>query len=148
MNSTASCQGRSNSGDSTNDSDTLVIGGIEFDWTQKSARRLGRDLRLSPKEFYLLGLLMSNPGRVFTREHIRKIVWGHSKGDLRAVDATIARLRSSLNRHRLPDPVVTVLGYGYKFSDDFDQQHLFWLARGKRKLRLSAHSKAIVLTAE
>jgi DNA-binding response OmpR family regulator len=122
---------------------TLVIGDIEFDWTHKRVRRMGRDLRVGRKVFYLLGLLISNPGRTFSRAHIRDVVWWRSNISLRTVDATVRRLRQAINRGGLPDPICTVLRYGYKFSENFEQELLLWLERPRKKLRLryeGAHS--------
>ena len=117
--------------------DIVAIGAIELDWTKKSVTRMGRDIRLRIKEFYLLGLLISNPGRTYAREDIRRIVWWRSSIDLRTVDATIGGLRRAINRGYLPDPIMTVLEQGYKFCESFDQIHSAWLAGGNRKLRLS-----------
>jgi DNA-binding response OmpR family regulator len=121
--------------------DIVAIGDIEFDWKKKSVTRMGRDMRLRPKEFYLLGLLISNPGRTYARDDIRRIVWWRSSIDLRTVDATIGSLRRAINRGYLPDPIATVLERGYKFCENFDQIHSTWLAGGNRKLRLSKTSR-------
>src|SRR5262245_44707597 len=128
--------------------DIVAIGGIEFDWTKKRVTRMGRDIRVRKKEFYLLGLLISNPGRTFARDHIKRIVWWRSSIDLRTVDATIASLRRAINRGYLPDPIVTVLEHGYKFCESFDQVHSTWLAVGNRKLRLpkTIHKKTFAST--
>jgi two-component system phosphate regulon response regulator PhoB len=117
--------------------DSVVeVGGIVFDWERGQVRRLGRDLRLAPKEFYLLGLLITNPGKIMSRQQIMRVVWSRSTINPRTVDVIVGKLRSSLNRGGVPDPIRTILGYGYKFSEDFEQEHSRWLARGRKKLRL------------
>jgi DNA-binding response OmpR family regulator len=114
----------------------VVVGDIEFDWTKRQVRRMGRSMRLSPKEFYLLGMLMSNIGRMFTREDIHKVIWWRRNVELRTVDATIARLRRAINRGNLPDPIYTVLGFGYKFREDFARECAHWHMGKKKKWRL------------
>ncbi|MBX9590891.1 MAG: winged helix-turn-helix domain-containing protein [Hyphomonadaceae bacterium] len=106
---------------------------IQIDRGRLCVRRLGRDLPLSPKPFAVLDLLISNPGRIFTREQIAKVVWGSSEIDLRTVDAMVTRLRKAINRGVLPDPIRTVLGVGYKFSELFEEQHTAWPSLKRKK---------------
>jgi two-component system alkaline phosphatase synthesis response regulator PhoP len=71
----------------------------------------GERLVLTSKEFELLVLLASNPGRVMRRDRIAREVWG-SQAPGRSIDIHIARLRS-----RLPDGAIeTVVRVGYRFS--------------------------------
>jgi DNA-binding response OmpR family regulator len=114
----------------------LEVGGIEFNWASKHVRRMGREVRLGRMEFYLLGLLISNPGRTFSREHIRRVLWWRPDIDPRTVDVVVGRLRRAINRRGLPDPIGTVVGYGYRFSENFEQEFSQWLARRRKKLRL------------
>ena len=74
----------------------------------------GVELRMTRKEFQLLALLASRPGRVFTREVILSEVWGQDVvvGD-RTIDVHIRKLREKLSA-----PLIrTVKGGGYKFED-------------------------------
>jgi len=72
----------------------------------------GEELNLPKKEFELLSLLESKPGRVFTREEIYDIIWGDEVivGD-RTIDVHIRKLREKLG----DDRIVTIKGVGYKF---------------------------------
>ncbi|MFZ5944910.1 MAG: response regulator transcription factor [Bacillota bacterium] len=69
---------------------------------------------LTHKEFQLLNLLASRPGKVFTRDYLLEQVWGYEYlGDSRTVDVHIRHLRQ-----KLEDSLIeTIRGVGYKFSD-------------------------------
>jgi two-component system alkaline phosphatase synthesis response regulator PhoP len=72
-----------------------------------------KDVILAKKEFELLYLLASKPGRVFLRNEILSQVWGQEVivGD-RTIDVHIRKIRQKLNL----DCITTVKGVGYKFS--------------------------------
>lgn len=76
----------------------------------------GREIPMPKKEFEILALLMSSPGRVFSRREILSAVWPDEVVVLdRVVDVNITRLRSKLadyGKH-----IVTKIGYGYVFTD-------------------------------
>ncbi len=74
---------------------------------------MARSGTLPKKEFGLLDLLWSEPGKVFTREEILKHVWGNDVivGD-RTIDVHIRKLRSKFS----DELFVTVKGVGYKFG--------------------------------
>lgn len=76
-------------------------------------------VELTPKEFLLLQLLMSNPGKVFTREILLERVWGISHFiDTRTVDVHIRSIRQKIERDSArPQYILTVRGLGYKFQD-------------------------------
>jgi len=114
----------------------LRCGSIELDRVNKRARRSGRLLRLRPKEFGLLELLILNSGAVLSREDIVKHAWRDSSDlDIRTVDVTVGRLRKAVNRGWLPDPIRSIRGQGYKFHPDPDDEGL--QLEPARKLRLS-----------
>ena len=72
----------------------------------------GKELELPKKEFELLNLLISKPGKVFTREEIFQTVWGDNiiVGD-RTIDVHIRKLREKIGDNFIQ----TVKGVGYKF---------------------------------
>lgn len=78
----------------------------------------GQAIPCTPKETHLLTILVSNPGRVFTREQILDQVWGYEYfGDTRTVDTHIKRLRKKLRvEGDCPWEIKTVWGLGYKFE--------------------------------
>ena len=72
-----------------------------------------KDLSLPKKEFELLELLVSRPGKVFTRDQIMSIVWGNDAivGE-RTIDVHIRKLREKLGN----DYIRTVKGVGYTYN--------------------------------
>lgn len=88
--------------------------GIVIDKDRYIVFKEGTELSLPKKEFELLSLLMSQPGRVFTREVILSSVWGNDVivGD-RTIDVHIRKLREKLGDSNFK----TVKGVGYKFDD-------------------------------
>jgi len=87
--------------------------GIVIDKERYVVFKEGEQMSLPKKEFELLALLTSAPGRVFTREIILASVWGNDVivGD-RTIDVHIRKLREKLG----DDYFKTVKGVGYKFE--------------------------------
>ena len=99
-------------GDKT-ESNIIEVGGLQIDREKYLVRKDNEELIFPRKEFELLALLASKPGRVFTREEILNKVWG---GDVivgdRTIDVHIRKLREKLG----DDFIKTVKGVGYKFE--------------------------------
>lgn len=78
----------------------------------------GREINLTAKEFEVLELLIQNPGKVYSRENLLRLIWGNDyPGDVRTVDVHIRRLREKIEE--VPgDPVYvkTKWGVGYYFA--------------------------------
>ena len=89
------------------------MGGIKIDRERYLVLKGDLEFNLPKKEFELLDLLASKPGKVFTREVILDKVWG---GDVvvgdRTIDVHIRKLREKLGE----DFIKTVKGIGYKFE--------------------------------
>ena len=92
---------------------TVSIGNIQIDPVRFMVAIDGNDIVLAKKEFELLYLLASRPGRVFLRNEILSQVWGSEVivGD-RTIDVHIRKIRQKLN----VDCITTVKGVGYKFE--------------------------------
>jgi len=77
-----------------------------------------QELTLSPKEYKLLLLLVSNPNRVYTRDELLNKVWDDEVAfETRTVDVHIRRLRTKVETDpQNPVWIETVRGYGYRFS--------------------------------
>lgn len=75
------------------------------------------DISLTAKEFDLLLLLASNPGKVYSREELLEIIWGYEYfGDLRTVDVHVRRLREKIEKNSShPEYILTKWGVGYYF---------------------------------
>jgi two-component system, OmpR family, phosphate regulon response regulator PhoB len=100
----------------------LSVGDIELDRDSHRVTRNGRQVHLGPTEFRLLEFLMQSPGRVFSRAQLLDGVWGRNVYvDERTVDVHIGRLRKAMMRGNETDPVRTVRGAGYAFSDKLEE---------------------------
>lgn len=96
---------------------TLAIGGVEINPTQRRCIVHGKRVRLQPKEFDLLEILMRKAGRVLTRVYLLETVWGlNAAVQTRAVDVMMSRLRKRLGR-RSGRLIETVSKMGYCFLD-------------------------------
>ncbi len=100
--------------DQTIEPQTIQIGELLIDRERYTASKSGEDLILPKKEFELLNLLISKPGKVFTRHEIFQLVWGDDVvvGD-RTIDVHIRKLREKIGEAH----IVTVKGVGYKFIE-------------------------------
>jgi len=92
---------------------SLTIGSLIIDPVKFIVSIKGKEVILAKKEFELLYLLASKPGRVFLRNEILSQVWGQEVivGD-RTIDVHIRKIRQKLNL----DCITTVKGVGYKFN--------------------------------
>ena len=79
-------------------------------------------VRLTTKEAQLLQLLAENPGRIFSRDSLLKMIWGYADGvTSRTVDVHIQRLRKKL-KGNLEANVHTIFGRGYVLEQPGQQQ--------------------------
>lgn len=89
------------------------LGGLKIDREKYNVIKDSKEINLPKKEFELLALLASKPGKVFTRDIILDNVWG---GDVvvgdRTIDVHVRKLREKLGE----DYIKTVKGVGYKFE--------------------------------
>lgn len=95
------------------DASVLSINGLIIDPQKYIIQYNGKDIVLAKKEFELLYLLATKPGRVFLRNEILNQVWGAEVivGD-RTIDVHIRKIRQKLG----VDCITTVKGVGYKFE--------------------------------
>ena len=92
------------------------IGELNIDEDTYVVRLRGQPLDLTFREFELLKYLATNPGRVFTRDHLLQEVWGYDYfGGTRTVDVHIRRLRAKLGAE-YEALIGTVRGVGYKLD--------------------------------
>ncbi len=99
------------------DSDAAIsIGGIEIIPDRKLVRSNGANVMLTPKEYGILQMLMSHPGRVYSRDEILRSVWQDDALVLeRTVDVHITRIRAKLGDAGAQ--IVNRQGYGYCFTE-------------------------------
>lgn len=92
----------------------VVVGEISLDSDSRRVLLAGEEISLTATEFDLMEYLMSQPGRVFSRDQLLSHVWGYSSiVGTRTVDVHIAQLRSKFGKH---DPIRTVRGVGYSIE--------------------------------
>ncbi len=92
---------------------------FEINTLGRKVRLKDKDIDLTGREFDLLYILISNPGKVFTREELLEKVWGYEYfGDLRTVDVHIRRLREKIEKDpKNVEYINTKWGEGYYFKD-------------------------------
>ena len=97
----------------------LNIGDLMINEGMRKVRIRGEYIELSPKEFDLLVLLASNPGKTYNRMQLLNKIWGYEfEGFEHTVNSHINRLRSKVeqNMHE-PEYILTTWGVGYKFRE-------------------------------
>lgn len=92
---------------------TINLGGLTIDKENYEVEYKNLKIHFARKEFELLYMLASNPGKVFNREKILETIWGNDVfvGD-RTVDVHVRKIREKLGI----DAIKTVKGIGYKFE--------------------------------
>lgn len=91
---------------------------FEINPDTREVRVRGQLVPLTPREFDIVYLLCSQPGRVFPRSEIMSLIWGYSSdyGDYRTVDTHLKRARQKLREAGLTECTIeTVWGIGYRF---------------------------------
>ena len=90
--------------------------GITIDTDKRQVLYDDNEILFRPKEFELLHKLMSNPGKVFTREQLVQDIWGFEYfGDTRTVDVHIRWIREKIEENsQKPTKIITLRGVGYK----------------------------------
>ena len=118
----------------------IRVGALELDAARYEARRNGRPVDLTPKEFALLRYLMLHPGQVLTPERLMEHVWDEQADPFsNTVRVTISNLRRKLaaatpgggpavavaevdgtdggREQALDQPIQTVTGVGYRLAE-------------------------------
>ena len=98
--------------------EVLEVGDVRLDPERHEVLVRGEKVSLPLKEFELLELFLSNPGRVLTRETLIDRVWGpHYVGDTKTLDVHVKRLRAKVEEEpSAPKRITTIRGLGYKYE--------------------------------
>ncbi|MBR9922252.1 MAG: response regulator transcription factor [Bacteroidetes bacterium] len=98
----------------------LSFGALGIDLDKRKVTIKGERIELSPKEFELLSLLASNPGKAYDRNRILNLVWGYDfDGYEHTVNSHINRLRNKIEPDiHNPTYILTSWGVGYRFNED------------------------------
>ncbi|MBQ6874696.1 MAG: response regulator transcription factor [Lachnospiraceae bacterium] len=96
----------------------IQVKGLTLDKDSRRVFLQDKEISLTAKETDLLELLLTNPGKVYSREKLLNIVWGYDyPGDARTVDVHVRRLREKLEENPAePEYVYTKWGVGYYFK--------------------------------
>jgi DNA-binding response OmpR family regulator len=98
-------------------SNVLTVGDLELDRELLDVKRGGEPIKLTAKELAILELLMSSPGKVFSRTRILNQVWGYNEDPLtNVVDVYIARLRRKIDTKGREPLIETLRGHGYRLK--------------------------------
>lgn len=102
----------------TENASLITIGHITLDCDRRLAKKNGKNVELTSREFDVIELLMKNPERVYSRENLLNIIWGYDyQGDIRTVDVHVHRLRDKLEINPAePVNIMTKWGVGYYFK--------------------------------
>jgi DNA-binding response OmpR family regulator len=101
------------------DDAVLEVGELSLDIARRTARRGGRDLRLTNKEFGVLEYLMTRPGRVVSSEDLLEHVWDeHTDPFTQTVRVTVGTLRRKISAEGESALIETVIGRGYRLLED------------------------------
>jgi len=106
--------------DKSSEDKVIEYGELFIDPTKRKALLGGAKLELTPKEFDLLFLFVSNPGKSYSREALLQKVWGHEfRGYEHTVNSHINRLRAKIEPDiSKPTYILTTWGVGYRFTDE------------------------------
>ena len=93
------------------------VADLELDTARRVARRGGRGIELTTKEFVVLEYMMRNAGRVLTREQISEHAWDANYDPFsNVIDVYVARLRRKVDVADEPPLIETVRGAGYRLA--------------------------------
>ena len=102
------------------DEPVVTFGDVTVDLSARVVQRAGAPVRLTPTEWKLLEVLVRNPGRLVTREHLLTEVWGPQyTSDTGYLRLYLSQLRKKLEPEpSAPRYLLTEAGMGYRFSAD------------------------------
>jgi two-component system KDP operon response regulator KdpE len=90
---------------------------VEVDLLRRHVRVRGSDVKLSPKEFDIMRLLVVHAGKVLTHRMIMHEIWG-AEGDVQYLRIYIRQLRQKLERDpERPELILTETGVGYRLAE-------------------------------
>jgi two-component system copper resistance phosphate regulon response regulator CusR len=99
--------------------DRLSLSDLELDGSTKSARRGGKSIVLTSREYFLLEFLLKNKGRVVSRAEIAQNVWDISfDSGTNVVDVYVNYLRNKVDKGYSPKLIHTVFGMGYILREE------------------------------
>ncbi len=107
-------------GSAASDNSAVInFGDLEIDRERRKVQLKGKRLELTAKEFDLLLLFATHPGKTYTREQLLELVWGYQfNGYDHTVNSHINRLRAKIEQDMSkPKYILTAWGVGYRFAE-------------------------------
>jgi DNA-binding response OmpR family regulator len=103
----------------TDNENDIITGPLTIEVAKRKVILNGERIDLTPKEFDLLHLLASHPGRTYTREQLLSLLWGYQyNGYEHTVNSHINRLRTKIESDLSnPKYILTSWGVGYRFNE-------------------------------
>lgn len=103
--------------DTEKNSNIFVVGGVELNTDTKEVTVDGEPVKMTPKEFNILHLLMKNPGRVFSAEEIYERVWKEDAINTETIMVHVRNIREKIEiDSKNPKYLKVVWGVGYKIE--------------------------------
>jgi len=104
------------------DQKDLSFNELNIDAINRKVMLKGKRIELTPKEYDLLYLMASHPGRTYTRDNLLSLIWGTQySGYEHTVNSHINRLRSKIEDDiAKPKYILTTWGVGYRFNDQLN----------------------------
>ncbi|ANU20107.1 DNA-binding response regulator [Planococcus plakortidis] len=99
----------------------IEVGGLKWDEERFELSYLGTPIKLTPKEFFMVGQLLKNPGKVFSRDQLIVLIWGYdSETEGRTIDSHVRNVREKIRQSGFPidKHFLTVWGVGYKWLNE------------------------------
>ena len=102
----------------TKNEDEYVIGDLTLNNTTKRVTLNSKDIKLTPKEFDILKLLIAHPGQVFSSQQIYELVWKEDAINTETIMVHIRKLREKIEANpKKPIYIKVVWGQGYKMEN-------------------------------
>ncbi|KOP79955.1 XRE family transcriptional regulator [Bacillus sp. FJAT-21945] len=102
-----------------NETGKISYRGLLLDQNSYELLYNGVEVLLTPKEFAMMSLFLTNQNKVFTREHLITSIWGYEVStEDRTIDSHVRNLREKLRKAGFPadNHLLTVWGVGYKWA--------------------------------
>lgn len=104
-------------GNTQKSNNQIVVGGLVLDQATKEVFVNGQSVRLTKKEFQILELLMSYPGKVYSAEEIYESIWEETAINTETIMVHVRRLREKIEANpKHPEYLKAVWGVGYKIE--------------------------------
>lgn len=99
----------------------IEVDGLKWNEERFELSYRGTPIKLTPKEFFMVGQLLKNPGKVFSRDQLILLIWGYdSETEGRTIDSHVRNVREKIRQSGFPvdKHFLTVWGVGYKWLNE------------------------------